>query len=148
MIDETAVVRSSSERSIEVQIMAPGVCDACEIREQCFRNDGLISVPRHRLSNPDQIDIAAGTRIRLRIANSSVLAVTAIVYGVPLLSFMIGLFIGYDVVFVRSTETLRALASFALATGTTLLAGIGILYFDRRVAGNIRYQVHNPESVS
>ncbi|MEX2442514.1 MAG: SoxR reducing system RseC family protein [Alkalispirochaeta sp.] len=142
MIDETAVVRSYSERSIEFQILTSGACDACEIREHCYRNDGLLSVPRDRLSNPYHVDMVSGMRIGLRIANTSMLGVTGIVYGIPLAVFIIGLFVGYEMIFTRSTEILRALSSFVLAISATFGVGFVISRFDGKVAANLRYDVH------
>lgn len=138
MIEESAVVRHTDEGNVVLQIKRTGACGVCEIREQCYRNDGVISVPRNRihgtLASTDET-------VRLRIRNTSVLRLTAVVYGVPLVAFFGGLLAGYYLLFPHASEAMQALGSFATALLALGAAAFGIKRFDRRVAATVHYEV-------
>ncbi|MFP4374529.1 MAG: SoxR reducing system RseC family protein [Spirochaetaceae bacterium] len=141
MIEESAVVRHSDDDRVVFQIIRTGACDACSIREQCYRNDGVVSVPRDHVSGVGAGRLGSSEPVKLRIRNTSVLGLTAVVYGLPLLAFFAGLLFGHYVLFPEAGEALRALGAFAVAAGMLAAAGVAINRFDRRVAGSVRYEV-------
>jgi positive regulator of sigma E activity len=141
MIEERALVQHSDEKQVVFQIIRTGACDVCSIREQCYRNDGVVSVPRDHVSGVETGRLAPSEPVKLRIRNTSVLGLTAIVYGLPLLAFFVGLLFGNFVLFPDAGPTLQPLGAFATAAGLLGLAGYGIYRFDRRVAGSVRYEV-------
>ena len=143
MIEESALVRHTDDEQVVFQIIRTGACDACSIREQCYRNDGVVSVPRDHVSGVDNTRLSSSEPVKLKIRNTSVLGLTAIVYGVPLLAFFAGLLFGNFVLFPDAGPTLQPLGAFATAAAMLGLAGYGIYRFDRRVAGTVRYEVQS-----
>ncbi len=141
MIEESAIVRHTDDDQVVFQIIQTGACDACSIREQCYRDDGVVSVPRDHVSGVGAGRLASSESVKLRIRNTSVLGLTAVVYGVPLVAFFAGLLFGYYVLFPEAGETLQPLGAFATAAAMLAAAGFGIHRFDRRVAGSVRYEV-------
>jgi positive regulator of sigma E activity len=141
MIEERAVVRHTDDEQVVFQIIRTGACDECSIREQCYRNDGVVSVPRNHVSGADSTRIGSADSVQLKIRNTSVLGLTGIVYGIPLVAFFVGPFFGYFVLFPQAGPTFQPLGAFATAAAMLAAAGFGIYRFDRRVAGSVRYEV-------
>lgn len=146
MIEEKAFVESSDSRQVTFRIIRTGACDVCSIREQCYRNDGVVSVPRAQVQGLDGAAARTET-VKLRIPNTSVLRLTGIVYGFPLVAFFAGLLLGYYLFFPGVGENMQALGSFGTGAALLALAGFGIYRFDRRVARAVRYVVERREGV-
>lgn len=141
MIEEKAFVESSDGGQVTFRIIRTGACDACSIREQCYRNDGVVSVPRSQVQGLDGAAVASTETVKLRIPNTSVLRLTGLVYGLPLVAFFAGLLLGYYLIFPGVGENMQALGSFVTGAALLGLAGFGIYRFDRRVARAVRYVV-------
>ncbi|NBC29569.1 MAG: hypothetical protein GVY29_06205 [Spirochaetes bacterium] len=159
MIEEQAIVQSCDDRQVVFQIIRTGACDACSLREQCYRNDGVVTVPRAQVRGlggwprteraPGAAEAGAetggaagvGESVSLRIPNTSTLRLTGIVYGLPLMAFLIGLLLGYYLLFPQAGPTGQPLGAFASAALLMGATGLGIYRFDRRVAAAVRYEV-------
>lgn len=171
MIEERAVITGSDSETISFRITGSGACDACSIREACFRNEGTVRLARERVSfcgptalnrtrhdqvgrdntgqaglgapqrDPEARAPTAGQAVTLRIPHASVLGLTAIVYGVPLVAFLAGLLLGHAVLFDELVEEARALASFGLGLGGLFVAGLVTVFTDRRLSRRVRYEV-------
>ncbi|MFO8065685.1 MAG: SoxR reducing system RseC family protein [Spirochaetia bacterium] len=141
MIEEQAIVQHTDDRHVVFQIVRTGACDVCSIREQCYRNDGVVSVPRSHVHGADARGLDATDSVNLRIRNTSVLGLTGIVYGIPLVAFFAGLLLGHFVLFAGAGPTLQPLGAFASAMAGLGAAGWGIKRYDRRVSGSVRYEV-------
>jgi positive regulator of sigma E activity len=101
-----------------------------------------MSVSRDRIrSAREDVLEPADTAVRLRIRNASVLGLSAVVYGLPLLAFVIGLVLGYFVLFPGLGPTYQPLGAFGVAVGFLALAGAVISRFDRQVQDRVSYEV-------
>lgn len=165
MIEEQALVTGEDREALYFRITAGGACDKCSIREACFRNNGSIRVARERLAlfeaEPFASDRGAGTagseggaatssataaihpgaKVTLRVPQASVLGLTAVVYGVPLIAFLIGVVSGHVWLFSALAEGARAVASFGLGAGLLAAAGLVTIFTDRRLSRRLHYEV-------
>lgn len=144
MIEEDALVKHAGDDSVVFQVIQTGPCNECSIREYCYRNDGFMSVERGRLKGADAEALAGvrqDTPVKLRIPNTSILGLTSVVYGVPLLAFVGGLLLGYFGLFGAAGSELQALGAFGTAVAFLSAAGFGISRFDKKVARRLQYEV-------
>jgi positive regulator of sigma E activity len=144
MIEEDALVKHAGDDSVVFQVIQTGPCNECSIREYCYRNDGFMSVERGRLKGADAEALAGvrqDTPVKLRIPNTSILGLSSVVYGVPLLAFVGGLLLGYFGLFGGAGSELQALGAFGTAVAFLSAAGFGISRFDKKVARRLQYEV-------
>jgi positive regulator of sigma E activity len=144
MIEEDALVKHAGDDSVVFQVIQTGPCNECSIREYCYRNDGFMSVERGRLKGADAEALASvrqDTPVKLRIPNTSILGLSSVVYGVPLLAFVGGLLLGYFGLFGGAGSELQALGAFGTAVAFLSAAGFGISRFDKKVARRLQYEV-------
>mgnify|MGYP006303972445 CR=1 FL=1 len=97
MIEERARVEKLSERDMELRIIVPGECEKCGVKDNCYGNNRHITVPKR-----PGLDI--GDEVDLSIRNISVLKMTGLIYGIPLIGLIVGLFSGYFLFFRAFTE--------------------------------------------
>jgi hypothetical protein len=80
--------------------------------------------------------------------HASLLTLTGVVYGVPLLLFAVGLAAGYYLLLPEAGEAGRALGSFAAGLVLVAAAWLPIYRLDRRMARRIRYRIDLPDDDS
>ena len=148
MIEEKAVVVDSDDQWLQVRFSGEEACETCDLAEQCYRDGGLLKIARTHLRGPlaeSPEAITPGRTISLTMENTSLLSLTGIVYGVPLLLFAAGLGLGYYVILPEAGEAGRALGAFAAGLLLVAAAWLPIVRLDRRMARRIRYRIELPE---
>lgn len=106
----------SGEHEYGVEITAPGSCNACVIKENCYGTGAMV---RARSSQP----LRAGESVRLEMRAGTVLRATVWVYGIPLLALIAGLLPGHYLFFSGLVEQQRVLLSAGLGLGLMFAAG-------------------------
>lgn len=151
MIEEKAVVVAADERWLQLRVSGEEACETCDLSEQCYRDGGLLRIDRRHIRG-SAVDAAQGIdglgpgrTVKLTMENTSLLALTGVVYGVPLLLFALGLAGGYFLLLPDAGEAVRALGSFAAGLGLVAAAWLLIVRLDRRMARRIRYRVDLPD---
>jgi len=132
MIEEIAVVNRISKRSMELRIERPQQCDGCAVRENCYTQGNVLTVPL-------EPGVRESDRVRLTITNTSVLGLSALMYGVPLVAVLAGIILGYYLFFPSLAETARTLATMGSGFGLMAVAALVVHHAGKRVAGSIEY---------
>jgi positive regulator of sigma E activity len=132
MIEERAVVERVHAETMDVRISQPEQCDTCAVRENCYSHGNVLTVPR----TPG---IGAADQVRVVITNTSVLGLSALVYGVPLIAVLLGIILGYSLLFAGFGDTARTLASLGLGLGLMAVAALVVRHVSRHIAENIEY---------
>lgn len=132
MIEEFGIIEEIRESDMDVRIERPEQCDACSIRESCYGRGNVITVPRND-------EFRVNDRIHLSIENTSVLGLSAVVYGIPLAALFVGLLTGYYGIFAEAIESTRVLASFALAVVLVAASALAVRLIGRRLTGSVEY---------
>ncbi|MGM0432009.1 MAG: SoxR reducing system RseC family protein [Spirochaetota bacterium] len=151
MIEEKAVVVHADDQWLQVRVSGEEACETCDLAEQCYRDGGLLKIARKHILGPlvqasgEADKLKPGRTIKLTMKHTSLLSLTGVVYGVPLLLFAVGLTVGYYLLLPEAGEAGRALGSFAAGLGLVALAWLPIYRLDRRMARRIRYWVELPE---
>jgi positive regulator of sigma E activity len=151
VIEEKAVVVKADEQWLQVRVSGEQACEACDLAEQCYRDGGIMKLARKHVRGP-ALDAAGsldklkpGSAIKLTMEQTSLLSLTGIVYGIPLLLFSAGLAAGYYLLLPEAGEAGRALGSFAAGVGLVAAAWLPIYRLDRRMAHRIRYWIDLPD---
>jgi positive regulator of sigma E activity len=134
MIDEYGIVTKISAGKLAIRITAPGTCESCPIHDNCYTSGKVIWVPK-------QEGIGINDHVRFSITNTSVLKLTALVYGIPLAAVLGGILLGYLWFFRTFGSDPRILASVGLGVFLLLLAGFGISKLDRLIGKRLAYKV-------
>ena len=139
MIEECGVVVEVQENEIAVRIDPETSCDACPVRENCYGNDRIVWVPRER-------GVRVADPVRLSIGGTSVLGLSALIYGVPLGALVMGIVGGYLFFFRSMAEDPRIL--LAMATGGAIfgLAAFVVSRIGGRLNGRIEYLLQRQQT--
>ncbi len=132
MIEEYGVVESVTDDGTTVRITMPAACDQCTIRESCHAAGKTITVPA-------VYDLAQAQPVRLMIRHASVLQATLVMYGIPFMALLAGLFGSYFSLFAQHAEETRILLSFAVGAVALLASGFLVARLDRRLERRFRY---------
>jgi positive regulator of sigma E activity len=143
MIEEKAVVVGADDQWLQVRLSGEKACEACDLAEQCYRDGGLLKLDLKRVRGP--AGLKPGSTIMVTMEHASLLSLTGVVYGIPLLLFALGLAAGYYLLLPEVGEAGRALGSFAAGIGLVAAAWIPICRLDRRMARQVRYRIDLPE---
>jgi sigma-E factor negative regulatory protein RseC len=109
---------------------------ACESRGACTALGG--QVKDHLLVIPNDANARPGQWVKLDLPESSVLGASAILYGLPALTLVLGAAAGKA---LAPSVGLTGDPATALGALAGLLAGLGGAYlFNRRLGGTRRYQ--------
>ena len=133
MIEEIAVVEKITGDRMDLRISKPEQCDACAIRESCYGRGNVISVPR-------QAGIREHDTVVLSIRNASILGLSALIYGVPLLGLLVGMIVGYYGLFAGLADTAKTLASAGVGVGLLGACGFVVRLIGRRISAAIEYR--------
>lgn len=135
MIEEVALVENISGDKMDLRITQPEQCDSCAIRESCYGRGNIVTVPR-------EAGVEVNDSVELEIEHTSILGLSALMYGLPLAGLLAGVLSGYYGLFAVLAETGRTLAS--VATGLALLSvcALVVRLVGRRISDRIEYRVH------
>ncbi len=134
MIDEYGIVTKADDGKLEVRVTTPGACDSCPIHDSCYASGNVVSVPQ-------QGDFRVNDRVRFSISNASVLKISALVYGLPLLGVLAGIVVGYLLLFRSMADDPRILASVGLGVALFLGAGYIVSRLDRVIRNRLSYDI-------
>lgn len=134
MIEEYGVVEAVTDDGTTVRITMPAACDQCTIRESCHAAGKTVTVPT-------VYDMVRAQPVRLVIRHASVLQATLVIYGIPFIALLAGLFGSYFVVFAGHAEETRILLSFAVGAAALLVSGFLVARLDRRLERRFRYDL-------
>jgi positive regulator of sigma E activity len=132
MIEERARVEKLSDKEMELRIIVPGECDKCGVKDNCYGNNRVISVPKRP-------GLVIGDEVDLSIRNISVLKMTGLIYGIPLIGLIVGLFSGYFLFFRSFTEDPRILLSVSVCVVCFFLAGSLVSRLEKRAGKRLEY---------
>ena len=147
MIEERASVVEVGDEQVAFRVTGEEACETCDLGEQCYRDGGLLRVPRGKLRGLSSQDLSPGRSVKLFMEQTSLLGLTGVVYGLPMLLFVAGLLAGFFLVFPSSGEAVRALGSFGTGILCVALSWKVIVRLDRRAAGRIHYRVEPLETL-
>ncbi|HUX19632.1 MAG TPA: SoxR reducing system RseC family protein [Spirochaetia bacterium] len=134
MIDEYGIVTRTAGGKLAVKVISPGSCDSCPIHDNCYSSGKVVWLPR-------QEGIGVNDHVHFSISNASVLKVTALVYGVPLLGVMGGIILGYLLLFRSLADDPRTLASVGLGVFLFLAGGFLVSRLDAILKNRLSYSV-------
>ena len=134
MIDEYGIVTKAEDGKLEVRVTAPGSCDSCPIHDNCYASGNVVSVPQ-------QGDFRVNDQVRFSISNASVLKISALVYGLPLIGVLAGIIAGYLLLFRSMADDPRILASVGLGISLFLAAGYIVSRLDRVMKSRLSYDI-------
>jgi sigma-E factor negative regulatory protein RseC len=119
-----------------VRVSRAEACMACESRGACTALGG--QVKDHLLVIDNPIGAEPGQWVTLHLAESSVLGASAILYGLPALSLLLGAAGG---VAMAGSLGLGRDAATAIGAGLGMLLGIGLIFvLNRRVGAGDAYK--------
>lgn len=121
---------SGSSFRYGVEITAPGACDTCVIKENCYGSGATVWAEA-------ETELSIGDSVRLEMRPGTVLRATGWVYGIPLLALAAGLLIGYYLLFGTATEQTRVLLSAGLALGGMVGAGAVLTRFNDWIGNRV-----------
>ncbi|HUZ17419.1 MAG TPA: SoxR reducing system RseC family protein [Spirochaetia bacterium] len=139
MIDEYGVVVQDKGGKLAIEIGAEGSCAACPVHDNCYQNGNVLWVPRSEEIGSGHLRI--GDHVHFTVANASVLKVSALVYGVPLVAVLAGIAVGYLWLFRSFAENPRVGMSVLIAAALFVLSGVFISRLDKAMKSRMVYSV-------
>ncbi|MCF7891069.1 SoxR reducing system RseC family protein [Candidatus Bipolaricaulota bacterium] len=119
---------------VKVMVLTEGDCDDCE--GSCGSSDGFLTNNTFEVTALDPLGVNEGDRVRLEIEPRSFGKLAAIVFGVPVVTLLVGLGMGT----VLSSVLFSGGYSKALQGGTAGLLFLGslggLVIYDRSLAAN------------
>lgn len=110
LIEKGRVVRVNKE--VEIELIETEKCDKCSFIDHCKTK------LERRVILPNKFNLKTGQEVLLEVKGSDVLILTCLLYGVPLILFLVSIFSGFFI-FEKFTEL------YSTAFGLTL---VGIYY--------------------
>ena len=127
---ETGVVRDIRNAIAEVELYSNEACDHCGAKHICRPGaDG-----KRILRIPNTLGAKVGDTVNIEQQGANQLRLTTIQYGLPLLSFLLGVVIGSLVLPDAILLLPRDLSSFLLGIALLLLSGLFIRHWTKRKA--------------
>ncbi len=118
---------------VGVEITAPGECDRCLIKENCYASGSLVWATS---TSP----LAPGAAVRLEMRAGTVLKATGWIYGIPLVALATGLLAGFYRFFDGMAEQPQVLLSAALGLSLMGVAGALMSRFNEWIGSRISIQ--------
>lgn len=106
---------------VRVVVQSREECGSCSLAQFC----ATTREPSATLTVVCPIDVSPGDRVEISIDDSLILKVSAIMYGVPLLAFLAGVFGGYGLSLLAGLHG-GAAAAAPIGSGFALLA-LGVI---------------------
>lgn len=122
-MEETGTVVGVKDGTAVVSTQAKGVCHSCSARGICHMSG---QKDRMEVEAWNRLDAAVGDQVLIRISGRSTLKAALLLYLVPLLGFLLGVFVG---------QSLTGHQVWAVVIGLVFLAAVygGIRLLDRRI---------------
>ncbi len=117
---EAGIIQALNDTSITIAFSSGDACDTCGLKVVCA--PGKQSERSLTLPNPGHVSL--GQKIQVEELSNLELHLALIQFGLPMLAFLVGLFLGY---LVPQGFIPRELAAFLIA-----LLGLGISFFGAR----------------
>jgi len=129
---EKAIVVESRKMRAQVEIMKSASCSSCKGCSVGRENKPV----RVWAENP--IGARVGHIVEIELNAKTFLSATLIAYGIPLLSFLLGIFLAFE---VSDFLNISSVEPFALLVGLGLMAlsFLGIYFFTKREGIGARY---------
>jgi sigma-E factor negative regulatory protein RseC len=127
-MEETGTVIEVMDRTALVSTQAKGVCHSCSARGICHMSGQKETM---EVEAWNRLGAAVGDRVQIRISGRSALTAAFLLYLVPLLGFLVGVWIGQK---VTGNQV------WAVVIGLGFLAAVygGIRILDRRIDRSAR----------
>ncbi len=122
---ETGVVRGIRDEIAEVELHSNEACDHCGAKHICRPGAN----GKRILRLPNTLGAKVGDTVNIEQQGANQLRLTTIQYGLPLLSFLIGVFIGSLVLPDSMLFLPRDLSSFLMGIALLLLSGLFIRHW-------------------
>lgn len=114
---QEGIVLSCGEKSAEIALLENGACEECTAKLFCKPSDKN----QKTFSVSDPFGVRPGDEVRISISGSSVLKVSFLLYGVPLILLIVSIFAGLS---FFQQNALKELLSFLIGLAVT-----GIYFF-------------------
>lgn len=134
MIDEQGQVTNIIDGKLGIKVTAEGSCDSCPIHDNCYGSGQLVWVPA-------QEGIHLNDHVRFSVANTSVLKISALVYGLPLAGVFAGILLGYLWLFRSFRDDPKTLLSFGLGVLLFAAGAFAVSRIDRLMRKRLQYTV-------
>jgi len=128
-LTEEGIVKESKDGIATIVISNSDNCKECTAKLYCKPGNSN----ERSLTVKDPFGVNPGDKVKISIRGSQILRISFLIYGIPLILLMVGLFFGLKI-FENNKEVLSALLSFGLIAVYTLL----LLYVDKKRKINIR----------
>lgn len=138
MIDEQGQVTDIIDGKLGIKVTSPGSCDSCPVHGNCYTSDRLVWVPAKE-------GIGLNDWVRFSISNTSVLRISALVYGLPLAGVFAGIIAGYLWIFRSFRDDPKTLLSFGLGVLLFAVGGFAVSRIDRLMRKRLQYTVTRTE---
>lgn len=137
MIEEMGqIVNIKKDDFMEVKIIEPdsSKCNKCVNKHFCSLQGKVLKIPYFEGFQKKDI-------VKIKIENVSILKATSLVYGIPLIMLIIGIFTGYYIFFKGYSENLKSLYSFILSIIMLTISGFIIYFLDKRINKKVKYHL-------
>lgn len=134
MIDEQGQVTNIVDGKLAIKVTSSGSCESCPIHGNCYSSDQLVWVPAKE-------GIRVNDHVRFSILNTSVLKMSTLVYGLPLVAVFAGILLGYLWIFRSFGSDPKSLLSFGMGVLFFFTAGFVVSRLDRNMRGKLQYAV-------
>lgn len=137
MIEEMGqIVNIKKNKFIEVMILDPdsSSCESCVNKHFCSIQGKILKIPFFEGFNKQDV-------VKVKMENMSILKATALVYGIPLIMLILGIFTGYYIFFNKYSESLKSLYSFILSMILLVVSGFIVYFIDKKYHNKIKYNI-------
>ena len=136
MIQDTGIIVSiDKEKGLGVMVDGVDKCESCSIKTNCAQKRGEV------LYIPYKDGYAIGQKVKIEIGSISLYTTSIVLYGIPLVVFLCGIFAGYYIFFKNMEEFIKSILSFALSLLLLIPVGFAIRAFDKKKQKQVTYHI-------
>lgn len=107
---EEGIVSDVTGGLATVTVLEKGSCEECSAKIFCKPSDD-----KKKLTAKDTLGVKKGDLVRVAVRGKNVLAAVSMLYGIPLLLILSGIFAGYNY-FTKNVELYSSLLGFGLTS--------------------------------
>ena len=140
MIREKAKIIKKDKNFIYLKIIGDensGGCEVCKAKSICNFQDKEIKIDNIE----DYKDFNENEFVYLIINDFSILKITSIVYGIPFVFTLSGIFLGYFIFFKKFEENIKVIFSFFLSTISLLISLLIIKFIDKKYFNKFKMKI-------
>ncbi|MCX8057923.1 MAG: SoxR reducing system RseC family protein [Spirochaetes bacterium] len=143
MIKEKAIIVNSDNKNLYVKIIVENneSCSSCKAKSFCNANDKEFVIP---LDDSNK-NFNKNEEVYIILENISILKLSLIVYGIPFVFSLLGIFLGYFLIFSKFEENIKVLLSFIMSVVLLLLSLVIVKIIDRKFEKSIKYNIKKVE---